>query len=127
MENLQSDSDNSAAEEPRLALARTLVQAGHMKEVQELLVPLWPKEISREETELLLRADRSLGQASRAVKLARSLKHDPDLMPYSDFWALVAIICLENDAKESGMQALEKALALDPENVALMRLKFSFG
>ncbi len=127
LKNLQEDYEDDPSTDQRLILGRTLVQAGRMDEVQDLLVPLWPDEINREETELLLRADRSLGHPIRAIKLARSLKADPEPLPYSDFWALVAIICLENGATDSGKLALDMALELDPENVALLRMKFSPG
>lgn len=127
LENLESGYGEDPTREKRLVLARTLVQAGRMKDVQKLLISLWPDNISREETMLILRADRSLGQPARAIKMARTLRFDASPLPDAELWALVAIICLENDSAESGRLALNMALELDPENVALMRMKFQGG
>ena len=127
LENLERGYEEDPSQDRRLALGVTLVQAGRMKEVQELLIAFWPDELSREETLLLLRADRALGQTARAIKLARTLRYEPDPLPDADFWALVAIICLENDAPEYGGPALDMALELDPENVALLRMKYGGG
>jgi len=93
--------------------------------VQELLMPLWPGEITYEETFLLLKADRSQGEPTHAVQLANSLESDPKPVPDSEFWALVAIICLENGASEPGHLALEQALVLDPGNIGLMMMSNS--
>lgn len=111
----------------RLALARTLVRSGRQKEVQELLVPLWPDGLNLEEMKLLLRSDRALGLTRRAVSLARTLARDPHPVPDGDFWALVAVVCLENGRAEAGRLALDTALEMDPQNVALLRMRHGGG
>ena len=107
----------------RLVLAQALVRAGRQQEVRELLAPLWPADLSLAEKKLLLRSDRASGRTTRAVALTRTLKRHPNGIRDTELWALVALICLENGAPDAGQLALDQALALDPENVALLRLR----
>jgi tetratricopeptide (TPR) repeat protein len=123
LNNLRNSYEMSPTREQRLTLAHTLLQAGQTKEVQDLLMPFWPSEITLEETILLLKADRSLGQPNQAAELALSLKTEPEPVPDSEFWALVAIICLENGVADPGLLALDQALELDPHNTGLRMIK----
>lgn len=123
LKKLELEYETDPTVEQRLLLGRTLIQAGRMPEVQELLTPLWPDQLTREEMDLLLRSDRALGHPARAITLARSLKTNTNPLLYSDFWALVAIICIENGAGQSGNMALDMALELNPENMALLQLR----
>ncbi len=49
LKNLKTGYVEDPTIELRLPLALTMVQAGRMKEVQKLLIPLWPDNLSREE------------------------------------------------------------------------------
>jgi len=111
----------------RLVLAQALVRAGRHKEVRELLGPHWPANLSLTEKKLLLGSDRASGRTARAVALTRTLQRHPGRIPDSELWALVAVICLENGAGDAGRLALDQALVLDPENVALLRMRHGGG
>ena len=105
--------------ENRLTLVRALAKAERSREIQDLLGPLWPDRLSRDEALQLLIADRDGQNRKRAVDSANTLRHDANPYPDSEFWALVALVCLENGAHEEGMRALGLARELDPDNVAL--------
>ncbi|MBU8870734.1 MAG: tetratricopeptide repeat protein [Gemmatimonadales bacterium] len=105
--------------EHRYTLAQALIQARQSKEVQDLLGPLWPDDLSGEEAVLLLMADRDRQSPARATDLAQRLLRDANPYPDSEFWSLVAVVCLENGRRDAGILALNLACELDPQNVAL--------
>jgi Flp pilus assembly protein TadD len=105
--------------ETRLALAQALMMAEDYTRVQELLAPLWPGGLSRPEAQQLLMADRKLRTVTRAMAMAATLGQGTEPYPDSEFWALVAVICLENGEPEAGRRALNVARDLDPKNTEL--------
>jgi Flp pilus assembly protein TadD len=105
--------------ESRLALAQALMMAEEYGTVQELLAPLWPGGLSRPEAQQLLMADRKLRTVTRALAMAATLGQGTEPYPDSEFWALVAAICLENGEPEAGRRALNVARDLDPNNKEL--------
>ncbi len=105
--------------EARLALAQALIVAEEFAAVQGLLAPLWPGELSRPEAVQLLRSDRKLGTVTRALAMAATLGQGTEPYPDSQFWTLVAAICLENGEPEAGRRALAVARDLDPGNTEL--------
>lgn len=109
----------------RINLARILMRADRPAEVQDLLAGNWPDDLSRDEALVLLAADRATGQIRRAAALAYSLEHQPNSYPDSELWALVAVLCLENEAPDASALALRRALQLDPDNAALASMAAS--
>jgi Flp pilus assembly protein TadD len=51
--------------------------------------------------------------------MAATLGQGTEPYPDSEFWALVAAICLENGEPEAGRRALNVARDLDPNNKEL--------
>ncbi len=113
------------AEDPsrqnRRELAQGLIRVGQAAEARDLLLPFWPDATAVTEHTLMLEADRALGDTGRARLLAGSLAVGPPTQGDATFWALVAFICLDAGLKEEGMLALDAAISLDPENMALKR------
>ncbi|MFH1841585.1 MAG: tetratricopeptide repeat protein [bacterium] len=103
----------------RLDLARAYVRSGQPEQTLDILLPLWEDGLSSAGRSLVIEADRALGRADRALDLARSLGDAAPAGHDSIFWSLVAFTCLDLGHPGEGLQALEAALNLDPENIAL--------
>lgn len=98
-------------------LADALLRCGREDEV----APLLDADAASDPADLilLLRADRSRGDPSRALRLVRD-EATPDV---AELWSLAGLVCLEHDHREAGLLALEHAIVLDPENTGLRRYR----
>jgi tetratricopeptide (TPR) repeat protein len=102
--------------EVRHHLAAAYVRTGRFDRCLDLLLPFWPDSLSLAEAKLVLEADKQRGSADRARALASSLA---DVEPTVDdpvYWALVAFICMEANLAREGLAAVDRAIALDPDN-----------
>jgi len=114
--------------EIRQRLATALHQADELAALQELLGAAWPLGLSANETLLLLEADRHRGQPARARELVQRLRMQPaghhadtaELGAAASealLWGLVAMICLDANLPDAGLDAIDVAVALEPDNV----------
>ena len=99
----------------RRLLADAALQGGRPERVQQLLAPLWPGELNREEVALLLAADRATGESARARDMARH----PEIwtgLADAALWGQAGMLCLEEGLDAEGLAAFDRAIALDPLN-----------
>lgn len=111
--------DRSPSPETREALAVALLRAGRAEQTIALLAPQWPSDLSAAERLLVLQADRDLGRANRALRLAAGPVPNDLRFETMEFWTLVALICIDTGDRDSGLLALERAIVLAPANTAL--------
>lgn len=110
--------------ELRQDLAAALLRAGRHAELEDLLAPLWPRDLAPLERHLLLEADRALGRAERALALvarleAGDLAPDDPVRDDPALWTRAALICLDAGYRDQGLRALDEAVQADPENEPL--------
>ncbi|MEZ4386810.1 MAG: tetratricopeptide repeat protein [Candidatus Krumholzibacteriia bacterium] len=108
----------------RTRLAQALLLAGEPDRVQALLAPSWPDQLQPVERRLLLYADRTTGEISRAVEVAGSARW-ADRQTETEFLLLAATILLEHDHQAEARQVVRRGLAQDPSNAALRDLERS--
>lgn len=102
----------------RRSYADALIRIGRSDEALDLFTLDEDQDVPNEDLVLLLRADRDRADASRALALARSLGTRGDAAD-PELWSLVAMTCLEADHRDEGLQALDRAITLDPSNEGL--------
>ncbi len=117
-DSLAADYREAPTEARRLLLCLACLQAERPERVQRLLAPAWPA-LDDAATILLLRADHTLGVATRALDIVGELDGEPDPRPDAELWALVVAICLDRNHIEPARRALARARELDPDNRAL--------
>lgn len=95
------------SEENRLTLARVQLAAGNPKAAQRLLESRWGQQIKGGELQVLLAADRALGDTGRSVALVHGLPGTRTDFPDPQIWLLVSAICRSAGREDLGRQALE--------------------
>ncbi len=103
----------------RRELALAYVRSGRLQEGRDLLLPYWDGDITADEMCIVLEADRGLGDATRARRLASTLAAGPPRSRDPVLWSLVAFCCLDRGFVAEGLAALDAAIQLDPGNAAL--------
>lgn len=103
----------------RRKLADALLKCDRADEVAAILSLSDDPAPDPEDMVLLLRAERAQGDPARALRLVR------DGFPAGDaeLWSLVATICLDDGYRTEGLEALDNALALDPDNAGLKQYR----
>lgn len=104
----------------RHALTRAYLAAGEARRARDLALPYWRNEASVVDGCLVLLADRALGDVERASRLADDLAAGVPAIADAGFWSLVASICFDAGLNEEGLDALDAAIILAPDNLSLL-------
>ncbi|MFH1842989.1 MAG: tetratricopeptide repeat protein [bacterium] len=104
--------------ELRHNLALSLLSTQQPARARELLEPLWPSQLSAAESLLLLEALQVLGESHRIRGLITEVEDDSPVAGEPLFWGRAAFLCLEAGQNEAGLLAIDRAIALAPEQVA---------
>lgn len=109
----------------RLPLAQALTGAGRDRELLDLLAGAAPDPLSAEELNLAVEAEGRLGEADWSLACLGTLSGQPTLpgglpdglLTDQAFWGRLALNLLNTDHFQKGLQAVDKAVELDPDNV----------
>jgi len=103
--------------ELRHNLAHALLSTQQPTRVRELLEPFWPNQLSAAESLILLEAFQALGESERIRKMVAEVEANTPVANESLFWGRAAFLCLEAEQNEAGLFAIDRAIALAPEQV----------
>lgn len=109
----------------RLSLAQALSGAGRDRDLLEFLDSIPPVELSAEAMNLAVQAEGRLGEADRSLAFLKALssfseastERDQELLMDHRFWGRISLNLLETEHYLEGLQAADKAISLDGENV----------
>ena len=109
----------------QLSLAQALAGAGRDRELLDFLDDRLAMELSAEEMNLAVQAEGRLGEADRSLAYQRyfsnpdkrSLGANQELLLDHRFWGRISFNLLETGHYPEGLQAADKAISLDGENV----------
>lgn len=108
-----------------LSLAQALAGAGRDRDLVVFLDGLQTDDLSAQEMNLVVQAEGRLGEADRSLAYLRAFSEPDDpagrlpqeLLMDHGFWGRISLNLLESDLYLEGLQAGDRAISLDPENV----------